>query len=106
MAACRLLYVTCPTRVAADRIATAVVGERLAACANLVPGMRSVYRWRGTVERAIETVLLLKTTARRTPALMRRIKALHPYEVPCIVVLPIAGGHGPFLRWIADETRP
>lgn len=105
MAACRLLYITCPDAAVAGRIAAAVVDERLAACANLLPGMRSVYRWRGQVEQADEVVLICKTTARRSAALVRRIKTLHPYEVPCIAVLPITGGHGPFLEWIAANSR-
>lgn len=103
MPAYRLLYVTCPDVVVAQRIADTVVEERLAACANLLPGMRSVYRWQGKVEHADEAVLILKTTARRTAALIRRVKTLHPYEVPCIVALPISGGYAPFLAWVGKN---
>jgi periplasmic divalent cation tolerance protein len=98
------VYVTAPDLDTADRIGTALVEERLAACANLLPGMRSIYRWQGAVERADETVLLLKTQRSRFDALESRVRALHPYDTPCIVALPIAQGSAPYLDWIESET--
>lgn len=95
---------TCPDAASAERIAAALVEGRLAACVNLLPGVRSVYRWRGAVERAEETLLLVKTTADRLEALTDRVRALHPYELPEIIAVDIAGGLESYLRWIEQET--
>jgi periplasmic divalent cation tolerance protein len=100
-----LVLSTVATREDAERIAEALVGERLAACVNVLPGLRSVYRWKDVVERADELLLLIKTRAERVEDMGARLRALHPYEVPEIVVLPIAGGHGPYLDWIASNVR-
>lgn len=101
-----IAYVTCESMEQAERIGHALVAERLAACANILPGMRSIYRWKGAVETAGETVLLAKTRAELADALTERVKALHSYEVPCVVVWPITAGLPDFLRWIDDETSP
>lgn len=101
----RLVYCTCPDRDHAERIARALVDERLAACVNLLPGIRSVYRWQGRVEAADEVLLLAKTAADRLDALQARIRALHPYELPEIVAVEIAAGLPPYLDWIVAETR-
>jgi periplasmic divalent cation tolerance protein len=82
----------------------AVVEERLAACANVLDGMTSVYWWQGTLEQAREAVLILKTRAELIERLSARIKELHPYACPCVVALPIAAGNAAYLGWIADET--
>ncbi|HLY55080.1 MAG TPA: divalent-cation tolerance protein CutA [Stellaceae bacterium] len=100
------VYVTVPGEVEAERIARAAVEGRLAAAANILPGGRSVYRWQGAVNEAAETVLVLKTAADRLAALTDRVRALHPYEVPCIAALPVVGGLGEYLAWIVAETRP
>ncbi|MBI2931861.1 MAG: divalent-cation tolerance protein CutA [Planctomycetes bacterium] len=86
----------------AKRIARALVEERLAACVNLVPGVRSVYRWRGKRCEDREILLIVKSRADRLKMLARRVKELHSYEVPEIIHLSIASGHAPYLRWI-DE---
>ncbi len=99
-----MLYVTCPDRRTASRIARAAIGERLAACANLIGPVRSLFRWQGRVQSASEVVLVLKTSARRTRQLGERVATLHPYTVPCVVALPVLGGHRPFLEWIREET--
>ncbi|KHK02770.1 divalent-cation tolerance protein CutA [Desulfovibrio sp. TomC] len=101
-----LAYVTTESVEQAERIGRALVAERLAACANILPGMRSIYRWKGTVETAEETVLIAKTRDTLAEALTARVRELHSYEVPCIVILPITGGLPDFLRWIDDETAP
>jgi periplasmic divalent cation tolerance protein len=106
MTAAIFVYVTAPDLDVAERIATAIVEEGLAACANLLPGMRSIYRWKGAVERADEIVLLLKTTPSRFDALEARVRELHPHETPCVVALPINRGSAPYLDWIVDETSP
>jgi periplasmic divalent cation tolerance protein len=101
-----LVYVTAPSVGAAERIGTAAVEEGLAACANVLGGVRSVFRWKGKVERAREAVLIMKTRQSRVAALTRRIKALHPYDVPCVVALPIVGGNDAFLDWVGAESTP
>jgi periplasmic divalent cation tolerance protein len=100
------VYVTAPDHATALKIARAVVDERLAACANILGPMTSVYRWEGKVMEEGEVAFIAKTTADQIPALMARIKALHPYQVPCIVVWPIAAGHQPYLDWISAEMKP
>ncbi|GDY14903.1 divalent-cation tolerance protein CutA [Planctomycetota bacterium] len=101
-----LVYVTCPDEQVAAMLGRIAVDERLAACANLLPGMRSIYRWQGRIDSAEETVLILKSTRIRWADLEARLRALHPYTAPCIVVLPIAAGSAPFLAWLATETGP
>ncbi len=98
------VYVTAPNEAEARRIARNVVEERLAACANLLGAIESVYWWDGKVCEGEEVALVLKTTGERTAELVDRIKQLHSYECPCIVCLPIAAGNPGFLKWIADET--
>jgi periplasmic divalent cation tolerance protein len=98
-------YCTCPDLATAERLAEALVGERLAACVNVLPGLRSVYRWQGTVERADEVLLLIKTTRGRLDALVARVQALHPYELPELLAVEVAGGLPAYLDWVATETR-
>lgn len=97
---------TCPDAATAARIAAALVDDRLAACVNVLPGVESVYRWQGRVERASEVLLLIKSTRERLPALTARVVELHPYELPELVAVDIAGGLPGYLAWIADATRP
>ena len=102
----RVAFATAPDEAVALRIARALVEERLAACANLVPGVRSIYRFRGVVEDEREVLLVIKTSADRVEALAERLRALHPYELPELVVMPTAGGLAPYLDWVRAETRP
>lgn len=97
---------TCPDADTARRIADALVGERLAACVNVLPGIASTYRWQGAVERADEVLLVAKTMHDRLEALTARVVSLHPYELPEVVAVELAGGLPAYLAWIADETRP
>jgi periplasmic divalent cation tolerance protein len=87
----------------AERIARALVESRLAACVNVVAGVVSFYRWRGVVQRDQERLLVIKTRAEKMEALRTALIALHPYEVPELVALPIEGGHAPYLAWL-DES--
>lgn len=103
---CYFVYVTARDAAEAKRIGRTVVAERLAACANVLDGMSSVYWWQGKIEEATEAVLILKTTTKRFEELMARIKALHSYETPAIVAWPIAAGSAEYLDWIGDETAP
>jgi periplasmic divalent cation tolerance protein len=95
---------SCPDEAVGERIGSALVEERLAACVNRVPGIASTYRWQGKVDRARECLLLIKTTSERFDALRERIVALHPYELPEVIAVDIALGHAPYLAWIATET--
>ena len=99
-----LVYVTAKDNAEAKMIARAVVGERLAACANVLGSIDSVYWWQGRVCEDNEVALLLKTSSERESELINRIKELHSYECPCVVCLPIADGNRDFLNWIAAET--
>jgi periplasmic divalent cation tolerance protein len=102
-----LLVVTnCPDEAVADRIALALVEQKLAACVNRLTPVDSIYRWQGKVERATEVPLLIKTTRERYGELEQAIRQLHPYEVPEIIALPIEFGHAPYLRWIGAQTTP
>lgn len=100
-----LCHCTCPDVRSADAIASALVEERLAACASVQPGMASVYRWQGRIERAEEVLLLVKTTRDRLAALTARIQALHPYDLPEIMAFETVGGSAPWLDWVEAETR-
>jgi periplasmic divalent cation tolerance protein len=97
-------FCACPDAGVAAGIARALVGERVAACVNVLPGMRSVYRWRGKVEDAQEALLLIKTTRAALPDLQARLVALHPYELPELVAVEVAGGLPAYLGWIADNV--
>lgn len=100
-----LVYVTASSRDEALAIARAVVGERLAACANVLPPITSVFRWDGAAQEETETALLLKTRADLVERVSDRVRALHSYTCPCVVALPVTGGNPAFLDWIAEETR-
>ena len=99
-----MVYMTAGDKAEATRIGRVLVEEKLAACANVLDGMTSVYRWQGEVCEDAETVLIAKTTDALAVALTERVKALHSYDCPCIVTLPIAGGNTAFLDWIAAQT--
>jgi len=100
----RIVLVTCGSIQEARRMGRVVVEKKLAACANIVPRIESIYRWKGKVERAREVLMLLKTSAARVPQLEREIKRAHGYDLPEFVVLPIEAGSKEYLRWIADST--
>ncbi len=99
------VYMTAPSKEEAERICSALIEERLAACANILPGASSVYWWEGKVETANEAVCILKTTAAVYHELERRAVELHPYKVPCVVALKLENGHAPFLEWVGAETK-
>jgi periplasmic divalent cation tolerance protein len=102
----RVAFATAPDAEVAARIARALVEERLVACANLVANVRSIYRWQGRVEDESEVMLVLKTRADRIGALGERLRALHPYELPELVVLPVDGGLAAYLDWVRAESAP
>jgi periplasmic divalent cation tolerance protein len=98
--------VSVPDAVTGDRIAEALVAERLAACVKRSGPVRSVYRWQGEVERAEEWVLSGVTAAERVPALVERVRQLHPHEVPEVVAVPVVSGSPDYLDWVRDESAP
>jgi periplasmic divalent cation tolerance protein len=102
MTAC-LFQVMCGSEAEARRIAEAVLGEGLAAAANILGPASSLYRWRGRIEAASETLLLIKTAERHREALLARIASLHSYACPSIIVLPIAAGHAGYLTWLDEQ---
>lgn len=95
---------TFPNEQDALRIGTALVEARLAACVNLVPGIRSIYWWKGEIEQADEILLLIKTTQQRFASLRDRLSALHPYDTPEIVALPLVDGLPDYLSWIRGQV--
>lgn len=99
-----LLMTNCPDEQSAIVLARLLLERQLAACVNILPEMRSMYRWQGAVESANEVALLIKTTSLRYPQLEQTIQALHPYEVPEIIALPIVAGSSDYLHWLAQET--
>lgn len=96
----RWVYVTCRDEAEALAVAEAVVGAQLAACANVLPGMRSVYWWEGKLVRDTEAVLVFKTKAAHVADLIAAVKAAHSYTVPCVVTLPILEGNPDYLAWL------
>jgi len=100
----RLVYSTFPTKEEALLAGRRLLEKRLIACANVLPGIHSLYRWEGTVQSADEVVMLAKTTATCMQAAIDEIKANHPYEIPCIVALPIEGGLPAFVQWVKEQT--
>jgi len=101
-----LCLCACPDAATATRLAEALVGERLAACVNRLPGVRSTYRWQGEVHTDAEELLVIKTTATRFEALQARLLALHPYELPELVALPVERGHTAYLDWVRASVAP
>jgi periplasmic divalent cation tolerance protein len=101
-----LVLVTTPSAEEAARLARALVEARLAACGNVVPQLRSIYRWQGEVHDEAEALLILKTTRASFAALRERVLELHPYDVPEVLALPVEAGSADYLAWLAHETKP
>ena len=99
-----IVLTTLPVEGDVETLAAQLVDERLAACVNILPAMRSVYRWKNAVERADERQLVIKTSRARVTELEARLRALHPYDVPEFVVLPVDSGSADYLSWLAENT--
>ena len=95
---------TCPPPEA-ERLATTIVKSGHAACVNILPAVNSIYRWKGKLEKATESLLVIKCPADRVDELTAAIRAAHPYDVPEVVALPVASGNDAYLRWVVDESR-
>jgi len=101
----RVVLMTAPDRATAEKLALTLVGERLCACANLVPGVTSLFWWDGAVQRSEETLVVMKTTAESVDALTARAAELHPYDVPELLALPVEKGLVAYMEWVGRETQ-
>ena len=101
-----LCFTSCADRATAERLAATLVGERLAACVNVLPGMRSTYCWGGQLEQVDEVLMVIKTTRERYPALQARLPELHPYELPELVAVEACDGLPAYLHWVAEGATP
>jgi len=100
----RTVLLTAPDAEVAERIGRALVEEHLAACANIVPGIVSLFRWEGRVQREAEVLVILKTADERVEEVRARVVELHPYQVPEVLVLPVLAGHAPYLDWVREAV--
>ncbi len=101
----QLVLITVPDEPAANEIARALVEEQLAACVNVVPGLRSIYRWEGRVHEDRELLLLAKTKEAVLERLVARVRALHPYTTPEVIALPVEGGFDDYLSWVEGNVK-
>lgn len=101
----RIVFSTIDKLEHAHRLAGHLVGEKLAACVNIVPEVASVYHWQGTVEQTVENLIMIKTSEDRLEALMSRLKELHTYDLPEIVAVPVETGLPAYLEWVVESTK-
>ena len=101
-----VVFLTAASGEEATRLADLLIGAHLAACVQILPEMESVYRWQGQIERQSEILLIVKTTAGKFAELEREVRALHSYETPEIVAVPIVTGSQPYLDWLSDSVKP
>ncbi len=99
-----MVYSTVDSAAQAERLAGLIIEQKLAACVNVLPHMQSFYCWDGAVQQSDERVLLCKTVAANESALCALLKKEHPYDVPCILTLPLSNGHPEFLQWVTEQT--
>jgi periplasmic divalent cation tolerance protein len=100
-----MVYVTCASELEAERIAQAAVRAKLAACANIVPKIRSFFHWKKQYHDVDETLLIFKTRKEKFRKLEKKVKAMHSYQVPCIVMYPAKAASKPYEKWVRAETR-
>jgi periplasmic divalent cation tolerance protein len=100
-----VVLITAGSQEEAEHLAHRLVAEMLAACVNVVPGVTSVYRWEGEIQRDQEWLLIVKTERQILDSLIQRVQVLHSYEVPEIIALPLVGGSEAYLRWISDQVH-
>ena len=99
------VYMTAGSKDEAGAIGKALVELKLAACVNIIDGMRSIYSWEGKIQEDAEVILIAKTREALVPELTEKVKELHSYDCPCIVSLPVSGGNKAFLDWIAETVK-
>ncbi|KAH9756343.1 protein CutA [Citrus sinensis] len=100
-----VVYVTVPNKEAGKKLAESIVKAKLAACVNRVPGIESVYEWKGEIQTDAEELLIIKTRQSLLETLTEHVKANHEYDVPEVIALPITGGSQPYLEWLKSSTR-
>lgn len=100
-----LVYITAKDLEEARNIADTLVKEKLVACANVIPKIESVFWWKEKIEKQNEVAIIAKTREDLSESVIKRVKELHSYEIPCIVTLPISGGNEDFLKWVGEETK-
>src|SRR3989344_3932969 len=101
----QLVLTTCPDAGAAERIGQALVSERLAACVNILPIAKSIYLWKGQVESTAEQLLIIKSLTRAFRQIEKRIRELHPYELPEVITVPITNGSKNYLAWVRNPDK-
>ena len=99
-----VVYITAPSQEEAKSLAQALVKEKLAACVNIIPGIQSVYQWDNAIQTDQELLLICKTRTERFETLKKRVQALHPYDVPEIISIPVQNGSEPYLNWVRENT--
>lgn len=100
-----MIYITTSGQEESSRIGRRLVEERLAACVNIIPSIKSFYHWEGSLEEDEESVLLVKTTSELTQQIIKRVRELHSYDNPCIISIPITGGSRDYLEWLNNEVK-
>ena len=100
-----LVYMTAGNKEEAATIGKALVEANLAACVNIIDPMMSIYRWEGKLQEDQETILIAKTTQEKIERLKKAVVSLHSYDCPCILVVPVSGGHTPFINWIMEQVH-
>lgn len=100
-----LVYITTNSHEEAEIIGRNLVSRKLAACVNIIGGMKSIYHWEGKIETADEVIIIAKTKEALVNELVENVKSLHSYQCPCIVAMPIINGNDAFIKWIRDETK-
>ncbi|MDI9614568.1 divalent-cation tolerance protein CutA [Methanothermobacter sp.] len=100
-----LIYITTSGQEESARIGRRLVEDRLAACVNIIPSIKSFYHWEGSLEEDEESVLIVKTTSELTQQIIKRVRELHSYDNPCIISIPITGGSRDYLEWLNDEVK-
>ncbi len=106
MSTAQVALSTAPNEKVARELVRALVNERIVACGNIVPGVHSIYRWKGDVQEDAEVLIVFKTTTAAWPRLRARLPELHPYETPELLLLSVADGLSAYTEWLSESTRP
>lgn len=100
-----IVYATTESYEKARKIASSLLESKLVACVNIIPKMHAIYRWKGKIEEGDECIMIVKTPTENVDAVIKKIKKMHSYELPCILVLPVIGGLKEYLKYVTDETK-
>jgi periplasmic divalent cation tolerance protein len=100
-----IVYATTGSHEEARKIASSLLESKLVACVNIIPKMHSIYRWKGKIEKGDECIMIAKTSNENVDAVIKKIKEMHSYELPCTLVIPVIGGLEDYLKYVSDETK-